>query len=86
MAPRVKSENVAEFAVPDDVRPITKSDSTVYSPPLRMLRSVGAGVIQVETLGGTRLWNFGAGETRYGKVKQVYNTNTTVSGAIEGGE
>ncbi len=71
---------------PDDIYPITPSDSADLSPAVRSLRSVGAGNIQVTMRNGqVRVLAFAAGETRYGRFRRVWLTNTTVVGAIEGG-
>lgn len=83
---RSYSELKAELGCHDDWSVLTISDTTLYGPPLRALRANTAGVIKVDTMNNTGvLMNFAAGETRYGKFKKVYNTGTTVSGVIEGG-
>lgn len=84
--PVIKSELKAELGVHDDWSVVTKSDTTVYSPPLRALRANSAGVIKVDTVNNAGvLMNFLAGETRYGKFVRVYSTGTTVSDVIEAG-
>ena len=70
---------------PDDIYPITPSNTDTLSPACRSLRAAGAGNIQVTMRNGeVRVLAFAAGETRYGRFAQVWSTNTTATG-IEGG-
>ena len=66
---------------PDDIYPITPSDSTNLSPACRWLRAAGAGNIQVTMRNGqVRVLAFAAAETRYGRFVRVWWTNTTATG------
>ena len=71
---------------PEDIYVITPDDSNDLNPAVRSLRSVGAGNIVVTMRNGQkRTLAFTAGETRYGRFRRVWSTNTSVSGNIEGG-
>lgn len=80
-----RSEQVTELGVPTDWQPITPSDTTTYSPPLRAIRCDTGGVLAVVTGAlGQRLMRFASGETREGKFLMVLNTGTSGPANIEG--
>ena len=70
---------------PDDIYVISPDDSNDLNPAVRSLRAGGAGNIVVTMRNGQkRTLAFAAGETRYGRFRRVWSTNTTAT-TIEGG-
>lgn len=70
-----------------NIAAITKSDATVYDPPLICVRigSIAGGAVLVATnLAGTNITFDGcaAGETVWGPFTKIMSTSTTVSSIV----
>lgn len=63
---------------------ITKSDATVYSPPLRALYIGGAGDVKIkDAMGNTvTLTNLAAGVVHPIRATMVYSTDTTATDIV----
>jgi hypothetical protein len=82
--------NPIPYGSGDDVYSVSPNDSTDLPTAARGIRCAGAGVVIVNTRGGSsinapasgnpRTMNFAAGETRYVRIIRVLSTNTTATG------
>lgn len=69
--------------VPNGAMAITKSDTTVYAPPLAGFAVTVAGnVAIVDAYGTTSTLPVIAGYTYYVRCAQIMSTNTTATGII----